>query len=782
MNETQRSEVDAGDDNFVVISQTKDDIILIENIPRSDDNSVDLPSKFPTYYPPAIEVRNTSYYEVDETKEKNTTNTNALNKVYTLKLVGIILLVMLLLLAFGLGLVIGLAKSSSDKDSNPQSIVRGVDHGCVSEGSGDDISDPCVVGPTALIDCYNKNIDTCSSCLQNVTTLVLAVSAPTCEVATAALATCDGCESCSSEKDSTLMCICDPSAGQPADIDSGMPAEGATTFSPKATTPLPTSQIPTLEPPEGATTSFPTATTPLPTSQIPTLEPTEGPTTSFPTARTPLSTSQSPTPEPTEESTPSFPTARKPLPNSPLPTPEPTEEPTTSFPTATTTLPTSQLPTSESTEEPTTSSPTATTPLPTSRMPTPEPTEGPTTPFPTATTPPFIREEYPYTAVLTSNEQLYLGDIVTSPNKMFSFSFTNEGSLVLRKSDSDEILWSNGEKGATKCSLQPDGNLVLRRKDKTTTWKSATHKNPGAELHLDDGGQISIVSVEGTALWLAGLPRGIYTGRQRESLNFPIRGIFYYPWYPETWTVRGTHVFYNPNSGYYSSGDGDIQTKHVETLDYIHADVAIASWFGPDTHRDRARLTNLMVKSKSIRTKWTVYHEEEFREDQSVDDLRQDLAYLKKWFVWRDTWAHVDNKPLIFVYNEGDCDVVNRWVEASRGEWYVVLKVFHERESCSSQPDGWHQYGPSRGVHHHTGLSYSISPGFWRADAVNPALARHSEGKWRQLVKDMVESDEPWQLIVSFNEWGEGTAIESAVGWESKTGYGYYVDALHDIH
>jgi len=517
MNQTQRSGVDVGDDNFVAISQTRNDIILIESMTRSDDSTVDLPSKFPTYYPPEIEIRNTSYYEVDESKEKKK-KVNTLNKVNTLKLVGIILLVILILLAFGLGLVIGLATSSSEKNL----------------GGSDQT--------------------------------------------------------------------------------------------------------------------------------------------------------------------------------------------------------------------------------------------------------PFIREEYPYTTVLTSNEQLYLGDIVTSPNKMFSFSFTNEGSLVLRKSDSDEILWSNGEKGATKCSLQPDGNLVLRRKDKTTTWKSATHKNPGAELHLDDGGQISIVSVEGTALWLAGLPRGIYTGRQRESLNFPIRGIFYYPWYPETWTVRGTHVFYNPNSGYYSSGDGDIQTKHVETLDYIHADVAIASWFGPDTHRDRARLTNLMVKSKSIRTKWTVYHEEEFREDQSVDDLRQDLAYLKKWFVWRDTWAHVDNKPLIFVYNEGDCDVVNRWVEASRGEWYVVLKVFHERESCSSQPDGWHQYGPSRGVHHHTGLSYSISPGFWRADAVNPALARHSEGKWRQLVKDMVESDEPWQLIVSFNEWGEGTAIESAVGWESKTGYGYYVDALHDIH
>lgn len=530
MKQTRRSEVDAGDDDFVARRQTPDDIILIESITRSDENIVDLPSKFPNYYPPTIEVRNTSYYEVGESTEEKT-KAKTLKKANSLKLVVIILLVVLVLLAFGLGLVIGLAKSSSE--NRLQSIFQGVDHGDVSKGSGQA---------------------------------------------------------------------------------------------------------------------------------------------------------------------------------------------------------------------------------------------------------PFIREEYPYTTVLTSNEQLYLGDVVTSPNKMFSLSFIDEGSLVLRKSDSGEILWSNGIKGAIKCSLQPDGNLVLRRKDRTTIWKSATHKNPGAELHLDDGGQIAIVSVEGTSLWLAGLPRGEYTVRQRESLDFPIRGIFYYPWYPETWTVRGTHVFYNPNSGYYSSGDGDVQMKHVKTLDYIHADVAIASWFGPGTHRDRARLTNLMVKSKSIRTKWTVYHEEEFREDQSVDDLRQDLAYLKKWFVWRDTWAHVDNKPLIFVYNEGDCDVVNRWAEASGGEWYVVLKVFHERESCSSQPDGWHQYGPSKGVHHHTGLSYSISPGFWRADTSKPNLERYSEKQWRQSVEGMVESGEPWQLVVSFNEWGEGTAIESASGWESKTGYGYYADVLHEIH
>ena len=35
--------------------------------------------------------------------------------------------------------------------------------------------------------------------------------------------------------------------------------------------------------------------------------------------------------------------------------------------------------------------------------------------------------------------------------------------------------------------------------------------------------------------------------------SFPIHATFYYPWYPETWTVNGAHVFYHPTLGYSST-------------------------------------------------------------------------------------------------------------------------------------------------------------------------------------------------------------------------------------
>jgi len=45
----------------------------------------------------------------------------------------------------------------------------------------------------------------------------------------------------------------------------------------------------------------------------------------------------------------------------------------------------------------------------------------------------------------------------------------------------------------------------------------------------------------------------------------------------------------------------------------------------------------------------------------------------------------------------------------------------------------------------------------------------------------MLKSGDPWQLVLSFNEAGEGTMIEASNSWSSGTPYGYYLDCLHGI-
>lgn len=91
--------------------------------------------------------------------------------------------------------------------------------------------------------------------------------------------------------------------------------------------------------------------------------------------------------------------------------------------------------------------------------------------------------------------------------------------------------------------------------------------------------------------------------------------------------------------------------------------------------------------------KYTVYYEDEKKFDRTVDELVADLDYLKKWFAWHPSWAHKDGKPIIFIWNESECEVADRWAEAAKkGGWYVVLKLFGDYDECKSQPDSWHQY------------------------------------------------------------------------------------------
>jgi hypothetical protein len=44
----------------------------------------------------------------------------------------------------------------------------------------------------------------------------------------------------------------------------------------------------------------------------------------------------------------------------------------------------------------------------------------------------------------------------------------------------------------------------------------------------------------------------------------------------------------------------------------------------------------------------------------------------------------------------------------------------------------------------------------------------------------MFASAASWQVVTTFSEWGEGTSVEHAIEWQSTSGHGDYVDALHN--
>ncbi|UCH24965.1 MAG: hypothetical protein JSV66_13575, partial [Trueperaceae bacterium] len=260
------------------------------------------------------------------------------------------------------------------------------------------------------------------------------------------------------------------------------------------------------------------------------------------------------------------------------------------------------------------------------------------------------------------------------------------------------------------------------------------------------------------------------------DITLPARAIFYYPWFPETWTVNGSHVFYHPTLGYYDSSDQAVADAHIKAIGDAKIDVSIASWWGPDTQKESERIPLLFDRTQALGSslKWAFYYEKEGFGNPSLAELQNDLAYIKSNYVSSPVYAHVDGKPVLFVYNadDFDCGIADRWAEATAGEWYLVLKVFSGYRDCANQPSSWHQYSPAVPSDHQSGYSYAIAAGFWRADEPAPRLARDLE-RWRQNVRDMVASNEPWQLIATFNEWGEGTALEAASEWGTS-----YLDAL----
>jgi len=155
--------------------------------------------------------------------------------------------------------------------------------------------------------------------------------------------------------------------------------------------------------------------------------------------------------------------------------------------------------------------------------------------------------------------------------------------------------------------------------------------------------------------------------------------------------VNGTIVRFVPDLGLYSSSDPAVIAFHIDALEYARTDLIICSWFGPDSNLDRGRITMLMdaMIASGSKMRLAIYYERERDQRPSSTSIKKDLDYLKAWFAWHPAFAHMNNRPVIFVYNRDDCNVAKRWMEASNKEWYVVPKLFPGYRNCTVQPDHW---------------------------------------------------------------------------------------------
>ena len=266
------------------------------------------------------------------------------------------------------------------------------------------------------------------------------------------------------------------------------------------------------------------------------------------------------------------------------------------------------------------------------------------------------------------------------------------------------------------------------------------------------------------------------------NITLPVRGTFFYPWYPETWYAN---QHFNPSLGNYDSSSLTVIDQQLDTLDYAHIGLSSASWWGQGSTTD-GRISTLLNETNAhgSNVKWSLYYEPEGIGNPTVAQIQSDLSYINNHYGGNPAFARIGGKPVVFVYaDSGDnCGMADRWKQANDGLGdpdYVVLKVFSGYASCASQPDNWHQYGPAVRSEQHGTHAYYVSPGFWFHGAAAPQLERDSLA-FASAVRAMQAANVDFRLIETFNEWGEGTAIESATQWSSASGFGVYADILHN--
>jgi hypothetical protein len=289
------------------------------------------------------------------------------------------------------------------------------------------------------------------------------------------------------------------------------------------------------------------------------------------------------------------------------------------------------------------------------------------------------------------------------------------------------------------------------------------------------------------------------TGATAAVSRPPVRAAFYYPWFPEGWSQQGQRPFtsYTPTRGFYGA-DLAVVRAQIADMQYARISVGIASWFGRGTTTD-SHWPALARAAAGTGFGWAPYYEREGSADPAPQQIANDLHYLRSTFGPAALGAlHLRRKRMVvFVYNADDlstargCSTVSRWSQARRllraqhrERVYIDLKVFPGYRSCRGRGriDGWHQYAPAAAVQDFSSAprdgAYAVSPGYWKSGTpygVAPFL-RRDRARWRQNVATMSASRAEWQLVTTYNEWGEGTAIESASGCRVSAPPGTYCD------
>ena len=269
----------------------------------------------------------------------------------------------------------------------------------------------------------------------------------------------------------------------------------------------------------------------------------------------------------------------------------------------------------------------------------------------------------------------------------------------------------------------------------------------------------------------------------RVQLTLPLRGAFFSGGFPYSWSgLPAGHP--EPLIGRYTSRDPAVVSGQLAAMHRANIQVALFTWWGPGTDSDGV-FDALFQASRADSMQWAVVYQREAQDHPSATDIRLRLSDLYTRYAQAPNYAWLGDRYLVVIPTayHGTCEVAERWVagrDQSRTPAFLLMEVpvtwpTGDEEGCAVQPDAWYRIPQTTSVLQ-TKDATVVMPGIWKAGDAAPKVPRDPT-RFRADVQTLVTSPQPFQLVDSFNDWLEGSAVEASAADAEPTAY---LDALHD--
>lgn len=292
---------------------------------------------------------------------------------------------------------------------------------------------------------------------------------------------------------------------------------------------------------------------------------------------------------------------------------------------------------------------------------------------------------------------------------------------------------------------------------------------------------------------LAALP-ALLTPLQALAQARPPRQVlaFYYGWYGADGHTTLDDAPDHPQDGPYDSLDPAVITRHTVLAKQAGLTGLIASWWGQGDRTDR-QLGPLLDACAAQGLAVAPYVEVA----ASPEALAADIAYLFKAHGDHPAWLRLDGKPVIFLYDRVLQDLgLDGWnaararVETARPDQLAFIATGNGRGQIAERApafDGVHIYDMPYYLaqkhdfawfwRRHFYASYvkwqkglrvttaTVMPGFddrgvSGRTTPRPVVERKDGKTLAELFDAAIAARPDWILVVSFNEWHEGSEIE----------------------